>query len=138
MTKSKKNKKKIWIIVILVILLIIIAGFLVKLVIVEPIKDKVATQVIEKVLDSEIADDSTQIGNTSAKELYNSMDETDQEALKTIVTNHFDTDTVSKASEYLASGDKEGLKEYAKSKLDENDMETVKKLYEKYKNKIQP
>ena len=130
--KKRKNKRDIWITIGAVALAITVVGCLIKFLVIDKVEDKAAEEVVSTLLNSETADDTEIANGMTADELYDSMDAEDQEALKEVVTDHLDAKTVSEASKYVSDGDTEGLKEYAKETLSDEDLDTVKELYKKY------
>lgn len=119
-----------------IVLVVVIVGFVMKDQISSGVKDKAAEVVVEKLLDEKIAKDTAVYGDKTASDIYESMDSEDQEAVKSIVEEHLDQETISEATSYLTSGDTAGLKEYVKENLSEEEKQEVQDLYEKYKDQL--
>ena len=60
------------------------------------------------------------------------MSEEDRETVTDIITENLTPSTMNDVSEYIESGDKEGLMDYAEENLSEEDYEKLKELYKKY------
>ena len=130
--KRSEKRKTALVIIGTVILFIVVLGCLLKFLVIDKLEDKAATQVVEKMLDSEAASDTELANGMTGEELYNSMSSKDQETLKSVITDNISPKTISQASEYVTNGDMDGLKEYAKDNLSDEELDTVKELYLKY------
>lgn len=118
------------------IIALVIIGIIVKLFIYEPFRKRIIYSVAEKFIQAEIASDSELEENIHAQEIMDSMNEEDRDVLEQIISENISPDAISDVSSYLASGDLEGLKNYAKNTLSDRDLEKIRDLYTKYKNQI--
>lgn len=132
-----RRKKHIGLKVFLVIIaIIIVAGVVCKEQIKNVIGDKVAEVAVEKLIDEKLNDDSLTYGDVSAKEILDNMDEEDKQTVTDIVKDNMTAENIKTAESYVKSGDTDGLKEYVKETLSEEDKATVTEMYEKYKNTV--
>lgn len=137
MTYTSKRKTHLglkvflWIVVILVII-----GIAVKFFIYDPLKEKAVSALAEKLIQSEIASDTDATSDINAEEVLDSMSDEDKDTLNQLIDDNISADTISDVSSYLANGDTDGLKEYAKDTLSDDELQEVKDLYEKYKDEL--
>ena len=117
------------------IIILVIAGifFYAKGIVKQKVEDKVAETVVDQIAASEL---SLPDGGSAGK-IYSSMSQEDQQKVKKIVDEHLNTQTASKVQQYITSGDKEGLKQYAQESLTEDEQNELRQLYDKYKNAAQ-
>ena len=115
---------------------LIIIGVIVKLFIYEPFRERIIYSMAEKFIQAEIASDSELEENIHAQEIMDSMNEEDRETLEQIISENISPDAISDVSSYLASGDLDGLKNYAKNTLSDSELQQIRDLYAKYKNQI--
>lgn len=134
-SRTKRRRKGLQKFLVIIIALVII-GTLGKIFIYEPLKEKASHKMAEKLIQSEIAADTELTENVSAQEILDSMSEDDQKVVEQIMSDNISPETVAKASSYLASGDTQGLKDYAKETLSDEELQQIKDLYQKYKNQI--
>lgn len=118
------------------IIALIIIGVIVKLFIYQPFRERIVYSMAEKFIQAEIASDSELEESISAQEIMDSMNEEDREILTQIISENISPDAISDISSYLASGDLEGLKNYAKNTLSDAELQQIRDLYAKYKNQI--
>ena len=100
------------------------------------IGDKVAEVAVEKLIDEKLNDDSLTYGDVSAKEILVNMAEEDKQTVTDIVKDNMTAENIKTAESYVKSGDTDGLKEYVKETLSEEDKATDTEMYEKYKNTV--
>ena len=99
----------------------------------QKVEDKVAETVVNQIATSDV---SLPDGGSTGK-IYSSMSTEDQEKVKKIVDNHMNTEAASKVQQYVTSGDKEGLKQYAQESLTQEEQDELQELYNKYKDGAQ-
>ena len=133
-----KNKKKhiVGKMILIVIVLALVVGFACRGMIFKAVEKKAAKVIAEKLIDEQMSLDTSILGDKTAQDIIDSMDKEDQEEMIDVIVDNMTDENIDAAKEYVADGDVSGLKEYAKNNLSEEDKETVKVLYEKYKNEI--
>jgi hypothetical protein len=97
---------------------------------------KAAEVVVEKMLDNKLSSDKAVYGKLSAKDIYNSMDDTDKQKVTDIITDHMTPENIKNVQQYVTSGDKAGLVQYAKDNLSTEETKTIESMYEKYKDQL--
>ncbi len=138
----RRRKKKRGNGTIVFLLLVIIAGIgvlflLEKDFIIDRMKDKVgaiaADQVAEKAFETILQDDPE--AAQKAKEIVNSMDETDKEQVMDIVGKYANSETVSEVMDIIrddSADSVEQAKEYLQESVSEEDLQKLEELYQKY------
>lgn len=128
-----KRKKKKGLIVLIVVLVILVAAIWAgKTVVYDTAKEKVASTVVEKMIEEQVQNDPTgQLQN--AQDVYESMSEEDKQTVNDMVESKVSPETISEVSKYAKNKDKEGLKQYVKEKFTESEIQQMKDLYNKYK-----
>ena len=123
-TKTRRPRRGLQIflsvIVALVIIFILLAVF-----VAGPLKEKASGYLAEQLIQSQISSDDNPVGDIDTDKIMN-----------TIINNHMSPQAVKDAASYLKNGDREGLKNYARENLTEEEMGEVKELYIKYKDEI--
>lgn len=127
---EKKQKKNTGLKVILVILIAAIIGLFGY----SSIKTKVVKQAAEVV----VRDQPKNYGITDSQidSVLNQIDEQDQETITNIVSDHVSVSSIQEVQKYVASGDLQGLAEYAESELSDTEKQELTDLAVKYKNQI--
>ena len=117
------------------VIVLVIAGilFYAKGFVKQKVEDKVAETVVDQIATSDV---SLPDGGSAGK-IYSSMSTEDQEKVKKIVDNHMNTEAASKVQQFVTSGDKEGLKQYAQESLTQEEQDELQELYNKYKDGAQ-
>ena len=131
-THSHHCLQKLIVAIIAIVIIIIIA----KVYVVTPLRERATDKMAEKLIQSEIAKDTSLPEGVQAQEILDSMSEEDRTEIQQIVEANMSPETFAKASSYLAAGDTEGLKEYAKATLSEEELQQIKDLYVKYKDQL--
>jgi len=126
-------------IVFILVLILIVGAFVFHKQIIDIAKNEAADKIAQTVMDSGMldkVDSKTSQKVNQAKQVYNNMDSSDKIKVENIVKDNMTSENINAAKDYIASGDKQGLEEYAKSKLSSQDQQTLEQLYNKYKNQI--
>lgn len=127
-------------IILIVLLLGIVGGILFHNQILDYVKDKASQKVAKALIESNFtskSDSATSEVASQAKDIYDQMDEKDQQKVEDIIKKNLTQSNLNEAKDYIVNGDTQGLEEFAQSKLSEQDQKTVKDLYNKYKDKLQ-
>jgi flagellar basal body-associated protein FliL len=125
--KVKNNKKRKIMITVLIVLTVLVSAGVVAY---NKANDVVAETLITKIAASS-AGDSASV--STAENVYQSMSDSDQAAVKEIAANHISPTTVATVTEYLANNDTAALKEYAYENLSSDEITELNALYDKYK-----
>jgi cytoskeletal protein RodZ len=133
--KSRRPRRGLQKLLVVVVALVII-GVVLKIFVYTPLKEKAVNTMTEKLIQSEIASDVTISGDVSAQEILDSMSEEDRSTVEQIMDDNLTPEVMAKASAYLAKGDTDGLKDYAKETLSDEEIQQVKDLYAKYKDQL--
>lgn len=127
---EKKQKKNTGLKVILVILIAAIIGLFGY----SRIKTKVVKQAAEVVVRDQLKNYG--ITDSQIDSVLNQIDEQDQETITNIVSDHVSVSSIQEVQKYVASGDLQGLAEYAESELSDTEKQELIDLAVKYKNQI--
>lgn len=127
---EKKQKKNTGLKVILVILIAAIIGLFGY----SRIKTKVVKQAAEVVVRDQLKNYG--ITDSQIDSVLNQIDEQDQETITNIVSDHVSVSSIQEVQKYVASGDLQGLTEYAESELSDTEKQELTDLAVKYKNQI--
>lgn len=127
---EKKQKKNTGLKVILVILIAAIIGLFGY----SRIKTKVVKQAAEVVVRDQLKNYG--ITDSQIDSVLNQIDEQDQETITNIVSDHVSLSSIQEVQKYVASGDLQGLAEYAESELSDTEKQELTDLAVKYKNQI--
>lgn len=127
---EKKQKKNTGLKVILVILIAAIIGLFGY----SRIKTKVVKQAAEVVVRDQLKNYG--ITDSQIDSVLNQIDEQDQETVTNILSDHVSVSSIQEVQKYVASGDLQGLAEYAESELSDTEKQELIDLAAKYKNQI--
>lgn len=127
---EKKQKKNTGLKVILVILIAAIIGLFGY----SRIKTKVVKQAAEVVVRDQLKNYG--ITDSQIDSVLNQIDEQDQETITNIVSDHVSVSSIQEVQKYVASGDLQGLAEYAESELSDTEKQELTDLAAKYKSQI--
>lgn len=138
---GRRKKKNGWktLAIVLTIVLVLGAGiFLTKDYIVAKAEEKVQDALIENVLETVIQSDSGAASDAArqAKNIYDNMNEEDKQACRDLIDHNLTSENIKNVTGYVKNGDASGLKNYVKNSVSEEDKETVKEIYYKYKDQI--
>ena len=99
------------------------------------IEDVVVEKAADTIVETVITDQAKKMGASDAEvqQVLEQVTEEDKQVVEEIVINHMDSDVISKGTEYLESGDIEGLKQYASETLSPEEIDELMELYDKYK-----
>ena len=87
---------------------------------------------ITKAIVSEALDTYAENATGKTKEIYESMSEEDKDTVTEIIANNVSIDSVSEVQSYVNSGDANGLMEYAKENLSEEEVKELTEIMSKY------
>ncbi|WP_026521167.1 hypothetical protein [Butyrivibrio sp. VCB2001] len=87
---------------------------------------------ITKAIVSEALDTYAENSTGKTKEIYESMSEEDKDTVTEIIANNVSIDSVSEVQSYVNSGDTNGLMEYAKDNLSEEEVKELTEIMSKY------
>ena len=87
---------------------------------------------ITKAIVSEALDTYAENATGKTKEIYESMSEEDKDTVTEIIANNVSIDSVSEVQSYVNSGDTNGLMEYAKENLSEEEVKELTEIMSKY------
>ena len=87
---------------------------------------------ITKAIVSEALDTYAENATGKTKEIYESMSEEDKDTVTEIIANNVSLDSVSEVQSYVNSGDANGLMEYAKDNLSEEEVKELTEIMSKY------
>ena len=87
---------------------------------------------ITKAIVSEALDTYAENATGKTKEIYESMSEEDKDTGTEIIANNVSIDSVSEVQSYVNSGDTNGLMEYAKENLSEEEVKELTEIMSKY------
>lgn len=129
--KRRSYAGRIILLIILLIAALLILGITIyKDRIVKTVGTKVATTAIEQIIKSETG------SSINIDEIKSHMDEEDVEEFDGIVDKYTDADKLEECIELYRNQGTQAVKEYVKEEVEGEDIDKLKELYEKYKNKI--
>lgn len=128
----RKNGNKWMVVLVCVVIVIAVLGILFKVLIYDTAKEKVAEKTVQKMIETELANDESGTGQ-EAQEIYDSMTQEEKDSLNRMVEDKMDTKTIKEVKEYVEAGDREGLKAYVKESFSDSDIQEMREIYEKYK-----
>lgn len=128
----RKNGNKWMVVLVCVVIVIAVLGILFKVLIYDTAKEKVAEKIVQKMIETELANDESGTGQ-EAQEIYDSMTQEEKDSLNRMVEDKMDTKTIKEVKEYVEAGDREGLKDYVKESFSDSDIQEMREIYEKYK-----
>ena len=126
--KKRSLLKKLLTVLICIVAVILLFYFFIW----QPVKKKAVQAVETKLIESELSSSGITVNGQSAEDIINGMSSKDKETLNTIISNHTDPSTVSKAVSLYQSRDKKELETYAKEQLSTKEQEQLSDLYSKY------
>ncbi len=133
MSKNRRKNGNKWMVVLVcVVIVIAVLGILFKVLIYDTAKEKVAEKIVQKMIETELANDESGTGQ-EAQEIYDSMTQEEKDYLNRMVEDKMDTKTIKEVKEYVEAGDREGLKAYVKESFSDSDIQEMREIYEKYK-----
>ena len=94
--------------------------------------EKKSANPITKAIVSEALDSYAEQSTGKTKEIYESMSEEDKDTVTEIIANNVSLDSVSEVQSYVNSGDTNGLMEYAKDNLSEEEVKELTEIMSKY------
>lgn len=133
MSRNRRKSRNKWMVVLVcVVIVIAVLGILFKVLIYDTAKEKVAEKIVQKMIETELANDESGTGQ-EAQEIYDSMTQEEKDSLNRMVEDKMDTKTIKEVKEYVEAGDWEGLKAYVKESFSDSDIQEMREIYEKYK-----
>ena len=133
MSRNRRKNGNNWMVVLVcVVIVIAVLGILFKVLIYDTAKEKVAEKIVQKMIETELANDESGTGQ-EVQEIYDSMTQEEKDSLNRMVEDKMDTKTIKEVKEYVEAGDREGLKAYVKESFSDSDIQEMREIYEKYK-----
>lgn len=148
MSRGRKKKKKgAGTIILLLLVIVLCSGVLIGLVSGKfqgGLKSVVAKKVTEQVMEQAIQEALERSGDSQAeakaKEIVDSMDETDKEEAAAIVEKYADGETLSDLADIVGNGINsdfvDQVKEYLQENVSEEDIRKLQELYQKYEGTV--
>lgn len=99
------------------------------------LKQKVESVVTDRLLNEAIQ--SAGMDSETVQEIVNSMDPEDKQKVEDIVDDHVNTETIKDVQGYISDGDTQGLKQYAKSQLSDQEQAELYGIAKKYAGEYQ-
>jgi HSP90 family molecular chaperone len=99
------------------------------------LKEKAADVVTDHLLNEAIQ--ATGADSETVQQIMDSMAPEDKKKVETIVEDHMNAKTIKDVQGYVSNGDKQGLKEYAKSQLDDQEQAELYDIAKKYAGEYQ-
>lgn len=135
----KRHSKliKALIIIPVIIVIAVFAALSVNYYIVKPAKKKVAKQLATSTF-SQALKESGADGDTKAQaeKIVDSMSESDKSTVEKIVDNHSSPKETTEIAKIYKEEGVSGVKQYAEENLTDQEIQELKDLYEKYKDKV--
>ena len=89
-----------------------------------PVTKAIVSQALDSYIDSS--------SNEKVKEIANSMSEEDKDTVTEIIANNVTIDSIPEVQSYISNGDTQGMMEYAKENLSDEEVDQLKEIMSKY------
>lgn len=99
------------------------------------LKQKVESAVTDRLLNEAIQ--AAGVDSETVQEIVNSMDPEDKQKVEDIVDDHVNAETIKDVQGYISDGDTQGLKQYAKSQLNDQEQAELYDIAKKYAGEYQ-
>ena len=99
---------------------------------------KAASVAAEKLFEEKLHNSGLLPNNVKVSDVMDSVDKEDMKKITTIVEENLTQENIDAMTEYAKNRDKEGLKNYVKSTLNEQQQAEITSIYNKYKDQLQP
>ena len=123
----------------LITLVILVAAVYVfaTMLIIPALKKKAASYATQKAVEVIVKQSGNTAEQQQIKEIYESIPEEDRKTVEEIAEKHLDAETAVEVTTYINNRDMEGLEQYAKETLTDEEMAELMQLYDKYKDQIE-
>ena len=98
---------------------------------------KAASVAAEKLFEEKLHNSGLLPNNVKDSDVMDSVDKEDMKKITTIVEENLTQEKIDAMTEYAKNRDKEGLKNYVKSTLNEQQQAEITSIYNKYKDQLQ-
>ena len=98
---------------------------------------KAASVAAEKLFEEKLHNSGLLPNNVKVSDVMDSVDKEDMKKITTIVEENLTQENIDAMTEYAKNRDKEGLKNYVKSTLNEQQQAEITSIYNKYKDQRQ-
>ena len=98
---------------------------------------KAASVAAEKLFEEKLHNRGLLPNNVKVSDVMDSVDKEDMKKITTIVEENLTQENIDAMTEYAKNRDKEGLKNYVKSTLNEQQQAEITSIYNKYKDQLQ-
>lgn len=130
--KDKKKGSGMAKILIIAIIIIAIVGILFKFFVYDNLKEKAIDKVSENLIEQVLQKDGLPVDSQRVKQIIDSVSEEDKQKVEKIFNEEFGVTSIPKITEYVTNRDINGLKEYAKEKLSDDQLTELYQIYRKY------
>ena len=123
----------------LITLVILVAAVYVfaAMLILPALKKKAASYATQKAVEVIVKQSGNTAEQQQIKEIYEAIPEEDRKTVEEIAEKHLDAETAVEVTTYINNRDMEGLEQYAKETLSDEEMAELMQLYDKYKDQIE-
>ena len=98
---------------------------------------KAASVAAEKLFEEKLHNSGILPNNVNVSDVIDSVDKQDMETVTNIVEENLTQENIDAMTEYVKNRDKEGLKNYVKSTLNDQQQAEIEAIYNKYKDQLQ-
>ena len=98
---------------------------------------KAASVAAEKLFEEKLHNSGLLPNNVKVSDVMDSVDKEDMKKITTIVEENLTQENIDAMTEYAKNRDKEGIKNYVKSTLNEQQQAEITSIYNKYKDQLQ-
>lgn len=130
--KDKKKGSGMAKVLIIAIIIIAIVGILFKFFVYDNLKEKAIDKVSENLIEQVLQKDGLPVDSQRVKQIIDSVSEEDKQKIEKIFNEEFGVTSIPKITEYVTNRDINGLKEYAKEKLSDDQLTELYQIYRKY------
>ena len=130
--KDKKKGSGMAKVLIIAIIIIAIVGILFKFFVYDNLKEKAIDKVSENLIEQVLQKDGLPVDSQRVKQIIDSVSEEDKQKIEEIFNEEFGVTSIPKITEYVTNRDINGLKEYAKEKLSDDQLTELYQIYRKY------
>ena len=130
--KDKKKGSGMAKVLIIAIIIIAIVGILFKFFVYDNLKEKAIDKVSENLIEQVLQKDGLPVDSQRVKQIIDSVSEEDKQKVEKIFNEEFGVTSIPKITEYVTNRDINGLKEYAKEKLSDDQLTELYQIYRKY------
>lgn len=134
MARANDKKKGSGMAKVLIIAIIIIAivGVVFKFFVYDNLKEKAIDKVSENLIEQVLRQDGLPVDSQEIQHIIDSISKEDKKKVEKIFNEEFGVSSIPKITEYVTNRDINGLKEYAKEKLSDDQLTELYQIYRKY------